>query len=71
MNSLDLINKLIYNVGINKGFSADPLLYCPEATATRAQMAVFLGKAINGSGFTPPPATGIFDDVPVNHWAAD
>ena len=19
----------------------------------------------------PPPATGIFDDVPVNHWAAD
>jgi len=38
---------------------------------TRAQMAVFLEKAKNGSGFTPPEATGIFDDVPVSYWAAD
>jgi hypothetical protein len=33
-------------------------------------MAVFLLRAEHGSGFTPPPATGIFDDVPVSHWAA-
>ena len=34
-------------------------------------MAVFLERGINGGNFTPPPATGIFDDVPVTHWAAD
>lgn len=34
-------------------------------------MAIFLGKAVHGSGLTSPPATGIFDDVPENHWAAD
>jgi hypothetical protein len=37
----------------------------------RAQMGVFLGKAIHGSGFTPPLSTGIFNDLPVNHWASD
>ena len=34
-------------------------------------MAVFLGRGVHGSGFTPPDATGIFADVPTNHWAAD
>jgi hypothetical protein len=27
-------------------------------------------KAIYGSGFVPRPATGVFADVPVTHWAA-
>jgi uncharacterized repeat protein (TIGR03803 family) len=38
--------------------------YCPGAPVTRAQMAVFLLKAKEGSSYTPPPAAGIFDDVP-------
>ena len=61
----------IFDEGITTGCSQDPPLYCPEDTVSRAQMAVFLGKALHGSGFSPPPATGIFDDVPASHWAAD
>ena len=30
--------------------------YCPDATVTRAQMAVFLLKTFNGSSYTPPVA---------------
>jgi len=44
--------------------------YCPDATVTRDQMAVFLLRAKYGSSHSPPPATGVFADVPANHWAA-
>ncbi len=37
--------------------------FCPTAPVTRAQMAVFLLKGEHGSGYTPPPCTGIFSDV--------
>jgi len=43
--------------------------YCPSAEVTRDQMAVFLLRAKHGSGYSPPPATGVFDDVPLSHWA--
>ena len=43
--------------------------YCPDATVTRAQMAVFLLKAKHGPSFSPPDATGVFTDVPVGYWA--
>ena len=39
-------------------------LYCPDNSVTRRQMAVFLLKAKESSSYTPPPATGIFGDVP-------
>ena len=39
--------------------------YCPGTPVTRAQMAVFLLKTLNGSSYTPPAASGIFGDVPV------
>jgi hypothetical protein len=38
-------------------------IYCPSNPVTRAQMAAFLLKARYGSGYTPPPCTGIFTDV--------
>jgi uncharacterized repeat protein (TIGR03803 family) len=38
--------------------------YCPLSPVTREQMAVFLLKTEHGTGFTPPPCTGVFDDVP-------
>ena len=38
--------------------------YCPGDSVTRRQMAVFLLKAKEGSGYMPPPAVGIFGDVP-------
>ena len=45
--------------------------YCPDEPVTRAQMAVFLLKALLGSAYAPPAATGIFQDVPVGAFAAD
>jgi hypothetical protein len=44
--------------------------YCPTNPVTRDQMAVFLLKAKHGFDYVPPAATGVFQDVPVNHWAA-
>jgi len=43
--------------------------YCPDATVTRAQMAIFLLKTLLGSAHTPPAATGVFGDVPVGSFA--
>ena len=46
--------------------------YCPDATVSRAQIAVLLLKAKNGAAYTPPSvgdSTG-FSDVATNHWAA-
>jgi hypothetical protein len=33
-------------------------------------MAVFLLRSKHGSSYTPPPATGVFPDVPTSYWAA-
>jgi len=44
-------------------------IYCPDATVTRAQMAIFLLRAKHGSSYSPPDATGVFTDVPVGYWA--
>ena len=40
--------------------------YCRDEAVTRAQMAVFLLTSKYGSGYVPPPATGIFQDVPAS-----
>lgn len=40
--------------------------YCPNASVTRRQMAAFLLKTKHGSAYEPPPATGVFGDVPVS-----
>ena len=53
--------------GITGGCGAG--IYCPDATVTRAQMAIFLLKAKHGSSYSPPAATGVFTDVPVGYWA--
>ncbi|GEM_PF-6383046 len=46
--------------------------YCPEDPVTRAEMAVFLERGINGSAYAPPAASGtVFADVPQSYWAAD
>ncbi len=38
--------------------------YCPADPVSRAQMAVFLLKSRYGAAYVPPPAIGIFLDVP-------
>jgi len=60
----------LYNSGVTGGCAVNPLRYCPTDYVTRAQMAVFLLKGIHGSSYLPPNPTGIFSDVPTNHWAA-
>ena len=54
--------------GITAGCGNDH--YCPNADVTRAQVAVFLLRAKHGSGYAPPAAAGVFDDVGLDHWAA-
>jgi hypothetical protein len=38
--------------------------YCPSASVTRQQMAVFLLKTEHGSSYLPPACVGLFGDVP-------
>jgi glucose/arabinose dehydrogenase len=60
----------VYNAGVTAGCGTR--LYCPDATTTRAQMAVFLLKAREGSSYTPPACTGtVFNDVPCTGGAFD
>ena len=60
----------LYGEGYTSGCSNAPLQYCPEQAVTRAQMAKFLLKVKHGNEYEAPAATGIFEDVPVQHWAA-
>lgn len=62
----------LYLNGITGGCSTNPLLYCPDASVTRAQMAIFILRGVHGSAYVPPPATGaVFADVPTDSFAAD
>ena len=56
--------ELIAHLGVTAGCGGG--LYCPAQAVTRAQMAAFLLKMREGAGYVPPPATGVFGDVPVD-----
>jgi hypothetical protein len=62
----------LYNSGITGGCNFSPLMYCPDTTVNRAQMAVFLLRGIHGSSYSPPDVAGStgFGDVGPNYWAA-
>lgn len=47
----------------------EPTKFCPDKSVTRAEMAVFLVRAL-GIKNPPVPATQRFTDVPLNYWAA-
>jgi glucose/arabinose dehydrogenase len=52
----------LYNAGITAGCSTSPLRYCPSLSITRAQMAVFIERALGN--FSPGPSpTGMFADL--------
>jgi PKD repeat protein len=60
-----------YRDGITGGCAAGPPpAFCPQSPATRAEIAVELGRALHGPHFVPPAPTGLFADVPVTYWAA-
>ncbi len=54
----------IFHNGVTSGCSLTG--YCPDAAIPREQMAVFLLRSRFGSSYVPPPAVGLFDDVPVS-----
>jgi len=54
----------LYASEITSGCAAGQ--YCPDSSVTRSQMAVFLVRGVHGAAFVPPPATGIFSDVPAD-----
>jgi len=61
----------LYNDGITRGCSNNPLKYCPNNAVTREQMAIFLLRAMYGENYVPPPATGsVFLDVNDDLWSA-
>ena len=65
----DAVNTVARN-GVTAGCGGGN--YCPGASVTRAQMAVFLLKAKYGAAHLPPAATGgVFTDVPQGSFAAD
>ena len=57
----------IFRQGITAGCGAGN--YCPDASASRAQMSVFLLASKWGSAYSPPPPQNgyFFDDVPASH----
>ncbi|MBN1480279.1 peptidoglycan DD-metalloendopeptidase family protein [candidate division KSB1 bacterium] len=59
----------LYRDGFTKGCSEDPPLYCPEDDVKRAEVAVFILRALHGSDYYPPEPTGhVFDDAPYDYW---
>jgi subtilisin-like proprotein convertase family protein len=55
----------IFHHGVTGGCNATD--YCPTNPALRKQMAVFVLKAKEGPGYQPPPASGVFTDVPADN----
>ncbi len=59
----------VFHNGVTAG--CGPSTYCPSASVTRAQMAVFLLKAKLGRAYEPPPASGsVFSDVSAGAFGA-
>lgn len=40
--------------------------FCPDAEVNRAEMAILMVRAMHGPLYNPPPATGLFVDVPIS-----
>jgi hypothetical protein len=57
--------------GFTAGCGTDPLIYCPLQQQTRAEGSVFFLRVMHGPAYTPPAATGIFEDVFLGAWYAD
>jgi hypothetical protein len=62
----------LYQAGYIAGCSTDPPMYCPDATMTRAEGAVFTERGAHGAHLEPtPPQSQVFADVPLQAWFAD
>ena len=64
----------IFKAGLTVGCGSTtpPYSYCPSSNVSRAEMAVFLIRAVSGPSYTPPPVSCsnlIFQDTPCGYWA--
>jgi hypothetical protein len=62
--------QVLWDAKFTSGCGTDPLTYCPWEGHTRAEGAVFYLRMLNGADYEPDPASGIFSDLPDEHWAA-
>lgn len=59
----------LYQDGFVAGCSSEPLAFCPEASMTRAESAVFVERGIHGAGYlAPQPSEQLFADSPLSEW---
>jgi hypothetical protein len=58
-----------YGHGVVQGY--DATTYAPDLVVNRAQMAVYIARAVAGgdSGVPDGPATATFNDVTIDYWA--
>jgi hypothetical protein len=61
----------LYNAGITAGCGTNPLRFCPNSSVLRSELAILMLRTQMGGGVLPPPATGLFADVPPGSFAAD
>jgi S-layer family protein len=55
---------------VTSGCGSAPPRFCPESQVSRAELAVLLVRSKRGTNFVPPPARGVFSDVPPSSSAA-
>ena len=57
----------LHSEGVTVGCASDPVRYCPDGTITRAEMAVFLARALQ---LEPAGSAGFLDVSPDAHYAS-
>jgi hypothetical protein len=63
---VDYVNLFKAN-NLTNGCASPPLMFCPDAVATRAQVAVFIARAATGTDNFSFSTVPYFADVPVTH----
>ncbi len=58
----------LWQQGYTAGCSEQTLLFCPDRTHSHAEAAVFFLRMLRGAAYQPPPARGLFADVPDQAW---
>lgn len=53
-----------YNQGLLESCSDTPLSFCPQDSVTRQDAAIAMLRGAYGSNYVPPPAEGLFSDIP-------
>jgi hypothetical protein len=60
----------LYADKFTSGCGVDPLIYCPWQGHTRLEGSVFYLRMLHGAEYQPPKPSGVFADLPLEHWGA-